>query len=309
MLGLDDKQDISRELEYNQNDKIKLWIPNVSSDSFQIDGVIDIQFSEIEFLNLLNEKLIFFGLLSFSYDFNDDGDAYVTMKVTLKEHGYAILDRRLSSILGFNNTTFENGIHKGKRSFDRTLLKNTKQDTVVKYVKYTSKLIDFQEPSDASLDSVAEALHMSFKNEGEDVMVTVDDNEEYMEFDIKNIYVEFQLPASLSNYFLISSDHIFANRTSILLPHTIKLSNENILCCVDLIDHQLYGNKEFQIIRNIYIENSAIKGQFQQCFESIQYFPLTKQVFRTATVSFTISSSKFTISSNPASVLFHVKKI
>ncbi|CAL8127892.1 unnamed protein product [Orchesella dallaii] len=296
------------EFQYKQSDKIKLLVPNISSDQFQIDGSVDIHFSDIEFLNLLSEKLLFFGIVKFSFDFNTDGDVYVVVNVTLGEYGYVILDRRLSNILGFENTTFENGTHRAKRVLDRTLLKNTKQSTVINYVKYTTKLIDFREPSDASLDSIAEALHLSFKAESEDVMVAVDDNEEYMEFDIKKDYLEFQLPESIADYFAVSSDYRFSKRTSLLLPKSTKPTRENILCCTDLIDHQLYGNQEFPIIRDVFIGESVIKGPFRRNFDSVQYYPLMKKVFRSVTVNFITSSSKFTIGSEPVSVLFHIRK-
>ncbi|ODM92330.1 putative uncharacterized transposon-derived protein F54H12.3 [Orchesella cincta] len=186
----------------------------------------------------------------------------------------------------------ENSRHKMRPS------DKTKQESQIQYVKYLKREIALETPPDNSLDALAEAIHDTFKSVGEEVLVTMDDKEEYMTFDIKKKFLQFQMPPSMAEYFGISTDFMFTKRTSLYaLQNREKLSREHILCCVNLIDYQSYGGAEYPVIRVINIGGGTIKGRFQKTLDPVLYYPLIQQHFqahwtRTSYISLPYSQAK-----------------
>jgi len=296
------------DLIISDTDKIKLKVPQVSIDSIQLDGFKNDSLPVEQFINMLNGRVSIFNKVIFTINYSESGIQYANMKVNVDD-GFVVLDPHLSSILGFKKLKFEPGEHKAKSAINTELLINSRQSVSVQYIKYEEKLISIRKPLDNSLDSLCEALHLSFEDAGEEVFVALDNNETHINFDTKKEHLEFTLPYSISRYFEEEKNAVYSNGSSIQVnTYTEEDSREHILCCNSLIESQPYGQKLFPILRIIDLNTIGIKGNISQIFDPVQYCPLMWQRFKSISTTLLIFSSNYKISDKPATLVFHIRK-
>ncbi|ODM88779.1 putative uncharacterized transposon-derived protein F54H12.3 [Orchesella cincta] len=310
-IALKEKDKTKPRLVFDSSDTITLKIPSTSSDSVEINGVVDAVLPAASFITTLNTKLSFFGNITFSIDFTNEDSAYITANVKISGGGYVILESILSQILGFDQMTFKSGRHKAKHQFNKSLLKATSVKTEISYVKYEEKHVTVQQPEDDSLDGLAETLHDSFRRGNETVFVTVDDKQEYMTFEVQKDHLEFLLPPKLCKWFQVPPSRIFSKKTSLFVgseqPYD-EGSREHLLVCLNLVDYQAYGSRQFPIIRTINLEPTGIKGRLLKTFEVVQYLPLLQPDFRTVSVTLILYSTHLEFDNQPSSAVLHIRK-
>ncbi|CAL8117545.1 unnamed protein product [Orchesella dallaii] len=308
-FNLEEKAKLHQQIKISSGDKITLLIPEIANDTVYIDGVIDAVLPAENFLNTLNNAVSLLNSVVFSISYDNDAKIFVKVKVNMANNGFVVLDATLVEILGFDKQKFTNGQHIAKVPFNEELLEATKHSAENKYIKYVEKQIDIVNPSDDSLDAFCEALYLSFRNAGEEIFVTLDQNENFINFDIRKDYLEFMFPKSISDYLRISSTFHFTKQISIQVPESFEEHSFNhVLCCSNLIDYQAYGSSEYPIIRLIDIGKEGIKGHFCVTFPSVNYYPLLYNHFKTVSTTFIVRSSKYDINLHPSTAVLHIRK-
>jgi len=308
-FNLEEKPKMEQVINLDKEDQITLRVPEVASDTVNINGSEDPVLPAETFLNTLTSAVSLLDAVKFSLSYDSLSKKFTSLIVNIANDGFVELDSNLSKILGFEQSTFTNGRHEAKKPFDEQLLQSTKAKAAIKYIKYIDKKIDIEEPSDDSLDAFCEALHKSFRKAGEDVYVTYDEVENFINFDLKKEHLEFQFPQKISDFLKINSQYMFTKKVAIQVPPTFEEHSLNhILCCTNLIDYQAYGSTEAPIIRIIDIGANSIKGRYSVSFSSIQYYPLTSKHFRAVTSTLVVKSAKYYIDLHPSTLVFHIRQ-
>jgi len=297
----------------SNTEKITMLIPRESSDSIHIDGKVDLLLPTYNFINMLNAKTNLFNFATFTINVNEYDEEYIGINVSIPEDGVLLLDTNLSQILGFEQTMFRNGKHLSKNAFNKSFLKKVKGDSVIKYIKFEEKLIDIKEPKDESLDSIAEALHESFEAGGEEVLFMVNDNQTIMSVECKKDHFRFKFPPTIEDFFELGQNTLFVNTGEVI---TIKIpgnlpgeAQECIYISTNLVEHQIIGSREMQVIRICELDSGAIKGRTVRNFIPVQYYPLAQPRFSSISCSLAISSNRFQIDTYPINLVFHIRQV
>jgi len=306
------KKSVEQQLTFNDNDKVRLKIPEVSRDTIEIKGLSATPFPVAELITKLKNKTEVLNAVEFSVSYDAAETAYASVRVNIVGDGILKIDPLLANLLGFTSKRFLNGQHKATLPVNIPLLQKTNSSVQLEYLKYIDKSAKLEQPEDNSLDGLAEALHDAFSKAGETIFVTVNDKEDEINFSAQNKDVEFLIPDKLSKFFGSHLGAYYRGEVSLNIQ-TIQTRKqeelrEHILCCVDLIDEQAYGGKEYPILRAIDIPSGSINTRLQTSFGTVMYYPLKRAHFESISVSLEILSSSSILGSEPASIVIHIRR-
>lgn len=275
-------------IDLSADNKILVRIPEEIKYNFILNSPGDSYLADETILNVIRENFMkaskYVTLLT---DYNSDGEARLKIKVLPSHAGLVVLDGELALAMGFTQQVFKTGEQIAEKSFDIKRTDKTKQQTFIKIIKFEKKELSVGEPSDMSIDSIAEIIVDAFEEAKKPVLVTADSNEDFLSIQYDEEYMTFTLPSPICNYLKIDPNTVFEKGTSIINVQHLKqrVGNNHILCLSNIVDGQYYGGQILPILRIVPLRTD-IKGTVIENFQPLFYVPVTQKHLKEINLKF-----------------------